>query len=54
MGKQYKHLSLEDRITIQTQLSMGVKPSEIARELGRPASAVSRELKRNGWKPRQD
>jgi IS30 family transposase len=49
MEKYYKHLSLEDRITLQAQLSMGIKPSVIARELGRSASTISRELKRNGW-----
>ena len=49
MEKNYKHLSLEERTMIQTQLSMGFKPSAIARELGRPSSTISRELKRNGW-----
>jgi len=34
---------------IQTQLTMGFKPSEIARELGRSAGTLSRELRRNGW-----
>ena len=49
MGKKYKQLSLEERTLIQTQLSMGFKPGRIARELGRSASTLSRELKRNGW-----
>ena len=34
---------------IQTQLSMGFKPGQIALELGRSAGTLSRELKRNGW-----
>lgn len=34
---------------IQMQLPMGFKPGQIARELGRSAGTLSRELKRNGW-----
>lgn len=49
MEKKYKQLNLEERTMIQTQLSLGFKPSRIAQELGRSASTVSRELKRNGW-----
>jgi IS30 family transposase len=49
MGKQYKQLSLEERTMIQTQLSMGFKPGQIARELGRSASTLGRELRRHGW-----
>ena len=49
MGKKYKQLNLEERTMIQTQLSMGFKPGRIARELGRSASTLSRELKRNDW-----
>ena len=49
MGKIYKQLSIEERTMIQTQLSMGFKPGQIARELGRSAGTLSRELKRNGW-----
>lgn len=49
MGKIYKQLSIEDRTMIQTQLSMGFKPGQIARELGRSASTLSRELRRHGW-----
>jgi len=51
MGKKtYCHLSLEERSLIQTQLELGLKPAAIARSLNRPASTVSRELRRNGWK----
>ena len=49
MEKHYKQLSIEERTLIQTQLEMGIKPSVIARELGRSASTLSRELNRNGW-----
>ena len=49
MGKKYKQLSIEERTMIQTQLSMGLKPGQIARELGRSASTLSRELSRHGW-----
>ncbi len=50
MVKTYRHLSLEERSLIQTQLELGLKPAAIARSLNRPASTVSRELRRNGWK----
>jgi IS30 family transposase len=49
MGKIYTQLSIEERTMIQTQLSMGYKSSQIARELGRSPGTLSRELKRNGW-----
>ena len=49
MGKNYTQLSIEERTMIQTQLSMGCKPGQIAQELGRSAGTLSRELKRNGW-----
>jgi IS30 family transposase len=49
MGKFYAQLSIEERTMIQTQLSMGIKASVIARGLGRCASTLSRELHRNGW-----
>jgi len=47
--KKYTHLSIEERTMIQTQLSMGIKPGQIAQELGRSASTLSRELSRHGW-----
>lgn len=50
MGKMYSQLSIEERTMIQTQLSMGYKPGQIARHIGRSAGTLSRELKRNGWK----
>lgn len=48
MGTNYTHLSIEERTMIQTQLSIGFKPGQIARELGRSTATLSRELKRNG------
>lgn len=48
MGK-YKRLSIEERSLIQTQLTLGFKPSWIAEDLGRSVSTVTRELRRNGW-----
>src|SRR4030065_2616503 len=47
MKKKYKQLSLEERTLIQTQLSMRFKPTHIARELGRSASTICRELRRH-------
>jgi len=49
MGKIYDQLSIEERVVIQTRLEMGVKPGAIALGLGRPASTIWRELRRNGW-----
>ena len=51
MQKKYTHLSLEDRVLIQTQLQLGFKPAAIAAGLNRPRSCISRELARNGWQP---
>ena len=54
MEKKYEQLNLEERTMIQTQLSMRFKPARIAQALGRSASTLSRELKRNGWvRPQQ-
>jgi IS30 family transposase len=47
--EKYKQLSMEERSLIQTQLTMGFKPSWIAESLGRSVSTVTRELHRNGW-----
>ncbi len=43
-----KHLTLEDRITIQKLLKEGKSYAEIAAELSRPASTISREVKNTG------
>ncbi len=50
MPKKYKHITLDDRTLIQTQLQQGFKPAAIAESLGRHRSCVTRELARNGWK----
>lgn len=39
-----KHLTLEDRIVIETQLSVGTTPSEIAKHLGRPYNTIKNEI----------
>ena len=55
MGRIYKQLNIKERTMIQTQLEMGIKPVAIAVGLNRPASTLSRELRRNGWvRPKAD
>lgn len=49
MGRNYSQLSIEERVLIQTQLAMGIKPGAIALALNRSASTITRELHRNGW-----
>lgn len=44
---QYKHLSLEEREDIMVSRSHGKSVGEIARQIGRSKSTVSREIKRN-------
>ena len=56
MGKQYEHLSLEDRCRIARLHEDGQSVRQIAAALDRPPSTISRELKRNrgkqiGYKP---
>lgn len=43
----YTHFTLEERECLAKLLSEGKKPSQIARELGRHRSSVTREIKRN-------
>src|ERR1700761_179067 len=50
MGSHYKHLCMEERALIQTQLSMGWRPAAVAAGLQRSRSTVVRELRRNGWR----
>jgi transposase, IS30 family len=47
--EKYKQLSMEERSLIQTQLTIGFKPSWTAKSLGRSVSTITRELHRNGW-----
>ena len=48
MGSQYGHLTLEERCTIARLHEGGQSIRKIAAALDRPASTISRELKRNG------
>jgi len=41
------HLTREQRYEIQAFLKMNVKPAEIARQIGKDRSVISREIKRN-------
>lgn len=43
----YRHLSIEEREKLYLRRGQGANLREIARELGRAASTISRELKRN-------
>ncbi len=47
MGQAYSSLSIEERTQISLLRSQDVKPAEIARQLGRSKSTISRELGRN-------
>jgi transposase, IS30 family len=48
MGKQYWHLSIDERERIAQLKNEGIGLSEIARQLRRDKGTISRELKRNG------
>ena len=47
----YFHLTITDRIKIETYLELGLKPCQIASKLGVHKSTISRELRRcqNGY-----
>ena len=47
----YYHLTITDRIKIETYLDLGLKPCQIASKLGVHKSTISRELRRcqNGY-----
>ena len=49
MPKSYQHLNYAERVLIQTQLTLGMKPATIAAGLGRSRSTIMREIRRNGW-----
>jgi transposase, IS30 family len=51
MAKSYKHLDIQERAVIETQLGFGMKPGVIAAGLMRSRSTITREIGRNGWKP---
>ena len=50
MARSYRHLDMQERALIETQLTLGMKPSAIACGLMRSCSTVTREMHRNGWK----
>lgn len=47
----YSHFTIEERISIKHLLSKGVSIRQIAKELNRSPSSVSREIKRNSHEP---
>ena len=47
MGKQYSQLDLDERIELCRLYEDGIARSEIAQIMGRHASTIGRELKRN-------
>jgi IS30 family transposase len=51
MGTHYEHFCAEERGTIMAMLEAGRGVTEIARVLQRSPSSVSRERRRNGWRP---
>jgi IS30 family transposase len=53
MGKNYAQLDLEERMRIELLRDAGSSIREIARKLGRQASTVSRELRRNAKPTKQ-
>ena len=51
MGEVYSHLSEEERQVIQIEIGNGTSVRGIGLMLGRNASAVGREIRRNTWLP---
>jgi transposase, IS30 family len=49
MARSYRHLDFQERVLIETQLRLGIKPAAIAFGLMRSRSTVTREMARNGW-----
>ena len=49
----YSHFTIEERISIKHLLAKGVSIRQIASELGRSPSSVSREIKRNSGEPNE-
>ena len=51
MGQKYEHLGAEERGAIFAMKQENRSTREIARVLRRSPATISRELRRNGWKP---
>jgi IS30 family transposase len=51
MCRQYKHVSLAERVEIEKLSDQGQSQAEIARRLGRSRSTISREVARRSWRP---
>jgi IS30 family transposase len=47
MSTTYSHLIIQERITIQTMLDQNKSISQIAKQLGRNKSTISREIRKN-------
>ena len=47
MGQHYKHIGADERNFIQRHANLGHSQGWIASALGRPRSAISREIRRN-------
>lgn len=45
--RQYQRINFEERVKLETYLSLGKSKSEIAKLLNRPKSTIGREIKRN-------
>lgn len=54
MTAHYRHLTLDDRIHIQTLHERGNSKAEIARSVGVHRSTISREITRGSWQPEHD
>lgn len=50
MGKQYSHLSLDERIEIEKRRDLGQSATVIAKGLRRSPSTICRELRRGKWR----
>ena len=50
MPRSYRHLEMQERALIETQLVLGMRPAVIAAGLRRAPSTVTREILRNGWR----
>ena len=49
----YSHFTIEERISIKHLLAQDISIRQIAKEIGRSPSSVSREIKRNSREPNE-